>query len=132
MLEAFKLAGAIVAFASSCFGARQAQLGSAGAGRDHDLDRRHRTHRGRRTQAGPASITPRRSTNLFIEFETYSEAGRTALNVRHIVQIEKSKDGNDTTLILANGGSVLVKASYQDVCDSVERVVEDYMGGGAG
>jgi uncharacterized protein YlzI (FlbEa/FlbD family) len=69
---------------------------------------------------------------MFIEFETYSEAGRTALNVRHIVQIEKSKDGNDTTLILANGGSVLVKASYQDVCDSVERVVEDYMGGGAG
>ena len=52
--------------------------------------------------------------------------------MRHIVQIEKSKDGNDTTLILANGGSVLVKASYQDVCDSVERVVEDYMGGGAG
>ena len=69
---------------------------------------------------------------MFIEFETYSEAGRAALNVRHIVQIEKSKDGNDTTLILANGGSVLVKASYQDVCDSVERVVEDYMGGGAG
>jgi hypothetical protein len=48
---------------------------------------------------------------MFIEFETYSEAGRTTLNVRHIVQIEKSKDGNDTTLILANGGSVLVKAT---------------------
>ena len=27
---------------------------------------------------------------MFIEFETYSEAGRTMLNVRHIVQIEKS------------------------------------------
>jgi hypothetical protein len=31
-------------------------------------------------------------------------------------------------LILANGGSVLVKASYQEVCDSVERLVEDHMG----
>ena len=50
------------------------------------------------------------------------------LNVRHIVQIEKSNTGNDTMLILANGGSVLVKASYQEVCDSVERLVEDHMG----
>jgi uncharacterized protein YlzI (FlbEa/FlbD family) len=65
---------------------------------------------------------------MFIEFETYLEAGRTMLNVRHIVQIEKSNTGNDTMLILANGGSLLVKASYQEVCDSVERLVEDHMG----
>ena len=63
---------------------------------------------------------------MFIEFETYSEVGRTTLNVRHIVQIEKSKDGNDTTLILANGGSVLVKAPYEEVRDSVDRIVEDH------
>jgi len=65
---------------------------------------------------------------MFIEFETYSEACRTMLNVRHIVQIEKSNTGNGTMLILANGGSLLVKASYQEVCDSVERLVEDHTG----
>ena len=62
---------------------------------------------------------------MFIEFETGS--GRTLLNVRHIVQVKRFQDLSDaiTEIILANGGVVTVAGSYQDVCDSIERLVED-------
>ena len=69
----------------------------------------------------PPSVNARGQAmaDKFIEFETVS--GKTTLNVRHIVQIVKSKTGNDTELILATGGTVLVKPPYEEVCDSVER-----------
>jgi len=66
---------------------------------------------------------------MFIEFETAS--GRTTLNVRQIVQVTKSKIGDHTLLILANGKEVEVNPPYEEVCDSIERVVQDYMEGGA-
>ena len=49
------------------------------------------------------------------------------LNVRHIVQVKRFQDLSDaiTEIILANGGVVTVAGSYQDVCDSIERLVED-------
>jgi hypothetical protein len=56
---------------------------------------------------------------MFIEFETPS--GRTMLNVRHIMQVKPS--GSLTEIIFANGGSVNVKQTYEDVCDQIGRLV---------
>ena len=61
---------------------------------------------------------------MFIEFET--DSGHTMLSVRHIVQVKKSKLGDSQTeIILANGGLITVGGSYEDVCDSITRMVED-------
>jgi hypothetical protein len=63
---------------------------------------------------------------MFIEFETSS--GATLLNVRHIMQVKRSHGRTDITeIIFANGGSVDVLGTYQEVCDSLERLVEDHM-----
>jgi hypothetical protein len=68
---------------------------------------------------------------MFIEFETSS--GATLLNVRHIMQVKRSHGRTDTTeIIFANGGSVDVLGTYQEVCDSLERLVEDHMERGRG
>jgi hypothetical protein len=47
------------------------------------------------------------------------------------VQVTKSKIGDHTLLLLANGKEVEVNPPYQEVSDSIERLVEDYMEGGA-
>jgi hypothetical protein len=62
---------------------------------------------------------------MFIEFHTAS--GRITLNVRHTVQVTRSSSEGGTDIILVNGGVITVTASYQDVCDSIERLVADYM-----
>jgi hypothetical protein len=66
-----------------------------------------------------------REEAMFIEFHTAS--GRTKLNVRHIVQVTRSSSDGGTDIISVNGGGITVTASYQDVCDSIERLVADYM-----
>jgi hypothetical protein len=51
---------------------------------------------------------------MFIEFETSS--GATLLNVRHIMQVKRSHGRTDITeIIFANGGSVDVFGTYQEV-----------------
>jgi hypothetical protein len=61
---------------------------------------------------------------MFIEFEPVTE-GRTMLNVKHIMRVKRHVSDSKTEIILANSDVVTVMASYQDVCDSIMRLVED-------
>ena len=60
---------------------------------------------------------------MFIEFETVAEG----LNVKYVVRVKRHQNVSDskTEIILANGDVATVKGSYQDVCDSIMRLVED-------
>ena len=44
----------------------------------------------------------------------------------------RSHGRTGTEIIFANGGSVDVLGTYQEVCDSLERLVEDHMERGRG
>ena len=44
----------------------------------------------------------------------------------------RSHGRTDTEIIFANGGSVDVLGTYQEVCDSLEHLVEDHMERGRG
>jgi hypothetical protein len=61
---------------------------------------------------------------MFIEFETVTE-GHMMLNVRYIVRVKRHVSDSKTVIIPANSDVVTVMASYQDVCDSITRLVED-------
>src|SRR5262245_34990390 len=62
---------------------------------------------------------------MFIEFETSS--GATLLNVRHIMQVKRSHGPLDITEIIFANLERGHPGTYQEVCDSLERLVEDHM-----
>jgi hypothetical protein len=64
---------------------------------------------------------------MFIEFETVTE-GHMMLNVKYVVRVKRHQNISDskTEIILANGDGVTVIGSYQEVCDSITRLVEDF------
>jgi hypothetical protein len=61
---------------------------------------------------------------MFIELETLPE-GHMMLNVKYIVRVKRHVSDSKTEIILANGDAINVIGSYQDVCNSITRLVED-------